>query len=263
MQVVAWVMLFGYNRFHQTVYGMLSAEVSGSINERVGRVETFFRLKEQNDLLRVQNAWLLSQLPSGSLLPDSTFLLVKDTLRTDSLTTYRQFQYYPAKVISNSVFLQQNVIMLHRGSAQGVELNMAVVSTEGIVGTVIGVSKNMSTVMSLLHKQSKVIAVMKKGSGLGEVSWDGKDVRYVQLNKIPKTVVIKKGDTVVTSPYSDRFPPGVAIGVVENVEEDSETNTYILRVKTATRFSGLQHAFAVKNLLKEEMELLLKNQSKE
>ncbi|MEY3432363.1 MAG: rod shape-determining protein MreC [Bacteroidota bacterium] len=242
---------------------MISAEISGNVNERVVRVETYFRLKEQNDKLREQNAYLLSQLPSGSLLADTSFLLVKDTIQTDSLSSFRQFQYFPAKVISNSVFLQQNLIMLHRGSSQGVEPNMAVVSPDGIVGTVVGVSKNMSTVMSLLHKQSKVIAVMKKGSGLGEISWDGKDVRFVQLNKIPKTVEIKKGDTVVTSPYSDRFPPGVAIGYVEKVEQDTETNTYILKVKTATNFSGLQHAYVVRNLLKEEMDQLQKNQTKE
>lgn len=256
-------MLFTNNRFHNTVFGMVSNEVAGNINKRVNRVEEFLSLSEQNKKLREQNAELLSLLPSGSLLPDRNQQLVTDTFKLDSVKQYRQYQYLSAKIISNSVFLQQNYIVLHRGSEQGVEPNMAVVGVDGIVGTIVQVSKNMSIVMSLLNRQTKVIATLKKGSGLGEISWDGKDPGYVVLSKIPKTVVVKKGDTVVTSPYSDKFPPGLPVGIVNKVEQDQETNTYILRVKTAVDFSNVQHAYAVKNLLQEEIEQLKKKVNKE
>lgn len=262
-QVISLAMLFSYNRFHQTVYGMFAAEVSGKINERVNNVEVFFTLRNENEKLREENARLRSHLPSGQLNADTAYRLVVDTIKVDSTRETRQYQYYASKVISNSVFLQQNYLMLHRGSDQGIEPNMAVISSEGIVGTVVGVSKNMSTVMSLLHKQSKVVAVLKKGSGLGEVSWNGNDPRYLQLNKIPKTVEVKKGDTVVTSPYSDRFPPGMLIGYVEKVEQDQETNTYILKIRTAVDFYSLQHAYVVRNLLDGEMEELKKLSNKQ
>ena len=69
MQIVAWVMLFGYNQFHQTVYGMISAEISGNVNERVGRVETYFRLKEQHKppqhIVQMESKWLLSRIKMG------------------------------------------------------------------------------------------------------------------------------------------------------------------------------------------------------
>lgn len=263
MQIVALVMLFTDNRFHNTVFGMVSNEVSGNINKRVNRAEEFLSLSEQNKNLREQNAVLLSMMPSGILIPDSAYQLVTDTVKLDSLKEYRQYQYLSAKIISNSVFLQQNYIMLHRGSAEGVVPNMAVIGMDGIIGTVVHVSENMSLVMSLLNRQSKVIATLKKGSGLGEVSWDGKDPRYLLLTKIPKTVVIKKGDTVVSSPYSDKFPPGLPIGTVYKVEQDQETNTYILLVKTAVDFYNVQHAYAVKNLLQEEMNELKRKLIKE
>ena len=66
------------------------------------------------------------------------------------------------KVLSTSVFLPQNYIMLHRGSDQGVTANMAVVGTDGLVGTVVFASKNMSLVMSLINRESKVIATQNK-----------------------------------------------------------------------------------------------------
>jgi rod shape-determining protein MreC len=242
-------MLFSYNRFHQTTYGMFSNEVAGRLNKRVNKVESFFTLSDQNQALRKQNAALLSYLPSGSFIPDTSFLLVADTLAIDSLKSYRQYQYFDAKIISNSVFLQQNIMVLHRGSAQGIVPNMSVVGTDGLIGTVLGVSENMSVVMSLLHRQSKVIAVLKKGSGLGEVSWDGRDPRFLVL-------LVKKGDTVVSSPYSDKFPPGLPIGYVEKIDQDQETNTYKLKIRTAVDFYTVQHAFIVKNLLQEEMDQL-------
>ena len=256
LQGLALSMLFSYNRFHQTTYGMFSSEVAGRLNKRVNKVESFFTLGEQNQALRKQNAALLSYLPSGSVSPDTSFLVVSDTVTVDSLKSYRQYQYFDAKIISNSVFLQQNYIVLHRGSVQGIVPNMAVVGTDGLIGTVISVSENMSIVMSLLHRQSKVIAVLKKGSGLGEVSWDGKDPHFLVLSKIPKTIVVKKGDTVVSSPYSDKFPSGLPIGYVEKIDQDQETNTYKLKIRTAVDFYAVQHAYIVKNLLQEEMDQL-------
>lgn len=256
LQGLALSMLFSYNRFHQTTYGMFSNEVAGKLNKRVNKVESFFTLSEQNQALRKQNAALLSYLPSGSVSPDTSFLVVSDTVTVDSLKSYRQYQYFDAKIISNSVFLQQNYIVLHRGSVQGIVPNMAVVGTDGLIGTVISVSENMSIVMSLLHRQSKVIAVLKKGSGLGEVTWDGKDPRFLVLSKVPKTIVVKKGDRVVSSPYSDKFPPGIPIGYVEKIDQDQETNTYKLKIRTAVDFYAVQHAYIVKNLLQEEIDQL-------
>jgi rod shape-determining protein MreC len=263
MQIMALSMLFTDNRFHNTVMGMVTNEVAGNINKRVDKAEEFFSLSEQNKKLREQNAKLLSLLPSGTLLPDSAMEIVTDTFRLDSIKQYRQYQYLSAKVISNSVFLQQNYMVLHRGSNQGLQPNMAVVGMDGVIGTIVHVSENMSLVMSLLNRQSKVIATLKKGSGLGEISWDGKDPRYLVLTKIPKTVVVKKGDTVVSSPYSDKFPPGLPIGIVHEVEQDQETNTYILLVKTAVNFYNVQHAYAVKNKLEDEMEALKRKMNKE
>lgn len=263
LEILSLLMLFGYNSFHNSLFGMISSEFSGKINERVDNVNQYFRLRADNEQLREQNAKLLSQLASGNLYADSSNKRVTSNVLIDSSSNYRQFIYMPARVLSSSVFLQQNYMMLHRGSLQGVQTNMAVVGPEGIIGTVVGVSNNMSTVMTLLHRQSKVIAVLKKGSGLGEISWDGKNPMYLTLKKVPKTIAVAQGDTIVTSPYSDRFPPGYTIGVVSKVENDQQTNTFILTVKTATDFNGVRHAYVVRNLLQEEIDALNKNQIRE
>ena len=251
-------MLFRYNRFHESAFLSVYAEWAGRINTRYNTVETYFGLKEQNEALRRQNAELLNRLADNFQSPDTAIRSMAAAV-PDTSESVRRFLYLPAKVISNSVSSQKNYLMLHRGSSQGVEPNMAVVSPSGVVGSVVNVSLNMSIVMSLLHQQSRVVAVLSKGSGFGEISWDGRDSRYLQLTKVPRTVAVVKGDTVVTSQYSDKYPPGYRLGYVESVAEDRETGTYILKVRTAVDFSDVQHAFVVKNLQRGEMDALRKN----
>ena len=256
LQMISLVMLFSYNDFHQTIYWTFSNEISGSVNQKVNSVEEYFSLRKENENLREQNALLLGQLSTTGTSPDTTSHIEEKSLVKDSITLSKQFNYMSSKVLSSSVFLPQNYIMLHRGSAQGVKPNMAVVGTEGLVGTVVFSSKNMSLVMSLINRESKVIATLKKGSGLGEISWDGMDPSILLLGKVPKTVKVNKGDTVITSPYSDRFPPGVTIGYVNKVDFDQETKTYRLKIRTAVDFNTIHHAYVVGNLLQAEIDEL-------
>jgi len=257
LQAAALTMLFRYNKFHEAAYMNVANEATGKVFLRYNSVETYFSLKKENEKLREQNAQLLNLLKNDFSAPDSSRQLITDTIRIDSIEQYRKFLFLPAKVIGNTVDEQNNYLTLHRGYNQGVNVNMAVVGPEGIIGKVINVSPNMSVVMSLLHRKNSVVALLKKGSGFGEVIWDGKDPRFVTLTKIPRTIKISKGDTVVTSPYSDIFPAGQTVGYVEEVAEEKSTSVYSLKVRTATNFYSIQHAYIVKNLQKSEIDSLL------
>lgn len=263
LQVMALSMLFRYNKFHQATYMNVASEVTGKFYVRYNNIETFFSLQKQNERLRQQNADLLNRLKEDFEYPDSSKQLVTDSFRVDSLEQYRKFLYLPAKIIGNSVSAQNNFITLHRGSNQGVGLNMAVIGAQGVVGKIVNVSPNMSVAMSLLHRKNSVVAVLKKGGGFGEVTWDGKDPHYVTLNNVPRTQKVVKGDTVVTSAYSDIFPPGKLVGYVQQVTEDKSSSTYSIKVKTATDFYSVQHAFIVKNLQKAELDSLMQKVKKD
>jgi rod shape-determining protein MreC len=241
----------------------VASEVTGRFYVRYNNIETYFTLQKENEKLRLQNAELLNKLKSDFSVPDSSVQLVTDSFRVDSLDQYRKYLYLPAKVIGNSIDGQNNFVTLHRGSNQGVGVNMAVVGPEGVVGKIVNVSPNMSVAMSLLHRKNSVVALLKKGGGFGEVTWDGKDPRYVTLSNIPRTIKVEKGDTVVTSSYSDIFPPGKVVGYVQEVKEDKSSSTYNLKIKTATDFYSVQHAFIVKNMQKAEMDSLMKKVKKD
>jgi rod shape-determining protein MreC len=258
LQAIALIMLFRYNKFHQAAFLEVANEVTGNVTGRFNNIETYFSLKNENEKLRAQNAALLNKLRQDFAWPDSTVMVVTDSVSVDTLEQYRRFLYLPVKVISNTVSSQNNYLTLHRGSGQGVSPNMAVVGPEGVVGTVVNVSNNMAVVMSMLHRQSRIVAMLKKGSGFGEVTWDGKDPHFVTLSKIPKTDTVMQGDSVVTSPFSDKYPPGHLIGIVVDIQDDKSTGTYIMKLRTATNFYNVQHAYIVRNLQQFEKEALEK-----
>ena len=262
MQGFALYMLFHYNRFHEAVFLDAASEVTGRINRQYNNVEYYFRLKKTNDILVEENQRLRNLLKEDFLIPDTSSELAFDTIRVDSIEQYRRYQYYPAKVINNSVTGQNNYLTIGRGYAQGIRKDMAVVSPSGIVGTVVNVSKNMATVMSLLHRQSRVSVSLKKTGETGSIEWDGKDPLVITFKNIPKSVPVKIGDTVVTSRYST-FPAGQLVGTISAVESETGSNFYTLKLKPLTNFFNIQFVYAVKNLQREEQEELEKTTKKQ
>jgi rod shape-determining protein MreC len=259
LQGISLYILFNFNSFHRAAYLSTAYEITGSINLRYNNLQSYFNLKAENDKLREQNVLLLNQLKADFQSPEKNSNIITDTISADK----RKYLYLSSKIISSSVIAQNNFVTLYRGANQGVEIDMGVIGIEGVIGRVVDVSPNMAIVMSLIHRKSSIVAQVKTAGGFGEIVWDGKDPRFVTLIKIAKAIDVKKGDTVVTSPYSDIFPPGQTIGFISDVKTDENTNTYVLKVKTAINFYDIQHAFLVKSLLKGELDSLINKVKKD
>ena len=256
-------MLFNYNRYHHTVYSSATAEVTGRINRQYNDVEYYFQLKKTNDSLVKANEVLYNKLKQDFELPDTVTKLAIDTVRIDTLLHQRKYLYLPAKVIGNSVSQTNNYLQLHRGSLQGIIPDLGVTDiNNSVVGTVVDVSNNYSVVMSLLHRQSNISAKLKKTGETGSIIWDGIQPNVVLLKDISKEVVVARGDTVITSGFSDKFPYGLLIGTVKEIENDKTSSTYFIRIKTAANFYNLQYVYVINNLQKEEPQQLLKKAQK-
>lgn len=255
LQALSFVLLFRYNRFHEAAYMNVAGELIGKVQLQYNRIEDYFFLKRENEDLKRKLTALQNRLPENFLLPDTASMLVKDTVLWDSAAPGRKFLYMDATVVGNSTSQPNNYITIYRGSKQGVQPNMVVVGPNGIVGVVLDVSENFATVMSMLHRQSRISARLQKNGISGRIEWDGNDARILHLRDIPKSVQLSRGDTVVTSQYSD-FPPGIMIGTVEKVLNEQSTNNYLVHVRPSTDFSRIQHVFVVSNLQRAEQQAL-------
>ena len=255
--------LFNYNRYHNTVYSAVAEEVTGRINKQYNDVEYYFQLKRTNDSLVKANGVLYNKLKQDFEMPDTVNKIAIDTIRIDSTEKYRKYQYMQAKVIGNSVSLPNNYMQLNRGALQGLQKDLGVIDVNNaVVGTVIDISNNYAVVMSLLHRQSNISAKLKKTGEVGSIVWDGKNPNIVLLKEIGKNAKVSKGDSVITSGFSEKFPYGLLIGTISEIVEDKTTNVYTLKVKTAANFYNVEFVYIINNLQKEEPAELLKRVKK-
>ena len=254
LQIIALSFLFRYNKYHEAVFMNAAGEITGSLDQRYSTVEYYFKLKKINEQLAAENARLNQRLKENYEGPDTGGKQVLDTVQVDSLLQIRKFTWLDARVVGSTVSTRTNFITIHRGSNQGVHPNMGVVSPQGIVGTVVNVSENYSSVMTLLHTQYKVVVKLKNGGDRGTVEWDGVSTAYVTLKDIPKSARVQIGDSVVTSPTSSLFPGNIMVGTVDEVMDDKSSNFYTLKLKPATDFYNVEYVYVISNAQREEQQ---------
>ena len=110
--------------------------------------------------------------------------------------------------------------------------------------------------MSLLHRNSKVSVMLKKGDITGSIEWDGQDPRFLTMKNIPKSTRVLKGDSVITSRYSANFPSNIMVGTVEEISKDPGSNFFIIKIRTATNFYNLEYVNLVENVQLDEQRRL-------
>jgi rod shape-determining protein MreC len=248
LQIVSLVMLSSYSQSHQTFFGNWNNAVAGKVNSYYNEWAYFFDLKETNAKLVAENVALRNELAQNFVPYDTSVKSGTLILRKDSLEKIRKFLYYPAKVVGNSFTLQKNYITIERGALQGVKKDMAAISPDGsIVGVVVEVNDNYSKIMSLLHRNSKVSAMLKRDRIAGSIEWDGNSPEILSLKNISKSALPKIGDTVLTSPYSSSFPAQLMIGRVASIIQDPSSNFLTLNIKSATNFYNLEFVYLVEN----------------
>lgn len=248
LQITCIVFLVKFNDTYHAAYAGVANEITGSVNTEFNKVQNYFHLRENNRQLLEENTRLKNLLGLSFEGGDTAHITVLDSLIKDTLGRQRKYLFMPAKVVNNTISQQLNYVILHRGANQGVKKDMAVVCSQGVVGTVVDVSDNYSKVMSLLHRSSKVSAMLQKQKVTGSIEWDGQDPKFLTLRYIPKTTTVAKGDSVVTSIYSATFPSNIMIGTVDLIEKDPGSNFYIIRVKASTNFLTLEYVNLVENV---------------
>lgn len=247
---------------HEAFFALYNNEIIGSIDKTQSNLFEYFHLREVNQQLAEENSRLRLELASNKIAPDSTIKSVADSSIRDTSNRYRKYTYLPARVVGNTITLQNNFITLERGSLQGVQVGMSVISPQGVVGVVLFVSNNYSIVMSVLNRNSRISAMLKKDKNAGSVEWTGENPSVLTLKNITKGAKVYIGDTVLTSSYSANFPSQIMIGTVLEKNADPASNFYTLKVKASTNFSSLQYVYVVKNTYFEEQKAIEQKEQK-
>lgn len=210
------------------------------------KITSYLDLKEDNERLVKEITELKNNLPEN--------FIVDDSLHSD--TSKMRYFFLPAQVIKNTVDFENNFLTIDKGKKDGVRIDDGVICSDGIVGVVVNVSKNYSVVLSVLNTMSGVSVKLAKTGHWGNTKWDGKDYRYVILEGIPNHIKIMKGDTILTSSYSDIFPENIKVGTIDTFWRNEEDNFYNIKVLLSTDFKKIDNILIISNLKRKEQENL-------
>ena len=175
----------------------------------------------------------------------SYFRLKRENAALTDTAGRRKYEYYPAKVVNNSITRQENYITIDRGADDGMRPDMALVAEGGIAGYIVGCSDRFSVCLSVLNRNFRTSGKIKGGDYFGSVYWDGTSYRHLTLSEIPKYAQIHAGDTIVTTAHSSIFPPDLTIGTVESFELNNATY-YDVKVRLHTDIAALNNVLAVR-----------------
>ncbi|PKP38969.1 MAG: rod shape-determining protein MreC [Bacteroidetes bacterium HGW-Bacteroidetes-15] len=249
LEFFSFWLLVNHSYYQRSKFENVARNIFGYSSNKLDNVKRYLLLHEDNLLLAKENLDLRNQIASLSSILESQNKLIKDTIAGS------QFTFSAAKVINNSVNKHYNYLTLNVGKKDGVTQEMGVISNEGIVGIVAGVSENYSTVISLLNVDLKISAKLKKTNHFGSLFWDGKNYREVVLGDIPQHVLLVVGDTVVTSGFSSIFPPNINLGTIKSFDAKG-SNFHTIKVQLFNDFKKLHNVWVVKNIHDNEREVL-------
>ena len=237
--------MFQYNSYQNSVWFSSANVLVGKVYEWSSAVESFFSLTKVNEDLTLRNFYLERQVTQlRRLYSEATQeVSVKERQELEMLERYKLI---PAKVVTNELEKQNNLLTINKGEADGVEEGMGVACGKGVVGVVFKTSSHYSIVIPVLNVESSRISCAIRGHGyFGVLRWDGRDAGIAYVEDIPRHARFKRGDWVETNGYSSIFPAGVLVGQIKEVYNSRDGLSYRLQVRLSTDFGNLRDVVVI------------------
>lgn len=195
-------------------------------------------LKAEIDSLTTQN---------NKLIQDQTELSrLKELYKLDE--EYSDYPKIAASIISKDPGNWYDTFMINKGTSDGVRIDNNVIAGKGLVGIVTEAGPHWATVRSIIDDSSNVSAMTVSTSdncvvqGNLELIDEGKlsfHQLYDQDNKITA------GERIVTSNISEKYVPGLFIGYVSEINQDSNNLTKTGTLVTPVDFRHLREVFVI------------------
>ena len=165
----------------------------------------------------------------------------------------QQYTYIMAKVINNSVNHRNNYLTINKGSKDGIAKGMSVICSAGVVGVVVNTSEHLANIQSVLHKETRISAMLADTRDIGNFLWgDNLDPHAGLLVDVANNVKPRKGELVVTSNLSSIYPAGIPIGKISSLQSKDGGLFLNMDVALAVDYSKLEYVYVINNRLATE-----------
>jgi rod shape-determining protein MreC len=216
-------------------------------------IRTMREIYQENEVLRTTAARYARDRVTYNRIQLENERLKADLEFTERQKRIYDYKYVIAHVVATSQDPLNPTIKINVGKTDGIEPDMAVVTTEGLVGLVSNVFPLYSTVMpvtqlneaSLNAKAIAATAVGKEEESFGIVDHYDSNSGMLRMSKIPENDPLKEGDQIISSGFGYVFPFGLVIGTVESRQVGDFGLTHTALIKPAARFEKLTEVFVV------------------
>lgn len=139
----------------------------------------------------------------------------------------------------------QDWILINKGTKQGIEKDMAVVSPEGaLVGRVFETQSSFSKIMLIINKDSAVAVIVEQSRTQGVVKRSGAGGLIMDL--VPKTEKLEIGQGVITSGMDNIYPKGILIGKISSIDLSENQIFQKILIFPAVDFNKLEEVIILK-----------------
>ena len=195
------------------------------LSARKDELVNITELISENDKLKERIAELESE---NTILMQDKYELstLRDLFKLDE--AYEAYAKTGARVIYRDSSNWFSAFIIDKGSDDGLSLDMNVIAGSGLVGRITLLGKNWSKVTTIVSDGMNVSSTALSSndnlivSGSLELINSGV-ISFSQL--LDKEDYVSVGDKVVTSNISDKFMPGILIGYISEIHQDSNNLT--------------------------------------
>lgn len=225
------------------VFSRIQGGTAGLIRNLGGTWASYFALRgvrAENDALRQQVAGLEVRLQEQRALASRAERLQATLNLRDSTT----LPTLAAEVIAGNPNPGLMTVTINRGSADGVQADMAVIAPKGVVGRVVGpLAAHAARVQLIIDRNAAVGAVSERTRAGGmAVGVDGDPPLAMEL--VSNLTDVVAGDVIVASGVDGIYPRGFTIGTVEKSERGPSLHR-VVALRPAVDFSSLEEVLIV------------------
>lgn len=238
--------LYFYTAFSRIKYMVIDNPINvvkNSVNDFVSLNSTY----QQNKKLR-------ENMVEAQRLIDLLAESRRDNLELKQLLNLRetmtQNHEIVARVINRSAQSFNESVLIDVGENDGIQLHMAVITPQGLVGQISRVDED-SSVVKLLSSQTGLnqfaLKVVVDESTTVEAlleSYNPQTNSY-SVRLLDSTVAVSIGSKVITSGLGKIIPSGISVGQITEISQSSASFSVILKVKPSVNFSDFNYVMVV------------------
>lgn len=218
--------------------------ISKWFGDKIDMVKNISTLADENAVLKDEIEYL--QIENARLKQ----IELENERLTRLYQTETKFPDYPktgAAIIAKDPGNWYDNFEIDKGRKDGVDRNMVVISSGGLVGRVIESGYNYSKVKAIIDDESAVNAQTLRTNDLGVVKGDMKLKLsgLCRMDRIDIQAEIMIGDEVVTSNLGEIYPPGITIGYIKEINYNADGLTKYAIVEPDIDFKHLETVFVI------------------